>query len=215
MEFIYDELPKDKVPDDIMHPTSRALFRFWESARGEMAAAKKQDLDLKEIAHILPYLCILERDLHKPAYIWRLAGTGICQLFGKELTGQSVLEDWPDFEKQAMASSFDMVVATMQPAVARFKAVSELGSEIGVEFVSFPIQDSNTGAIQILGATVPFHSPAWLGTQNLVSFELSAMRKIWTDFLPDDRLSPKYHQSLSNNKKSPPFLKIIDGGKKN
>ena len=213
MEFIYNDQPDTRIPADIMHPASRTLFRFWESARGEMAAAKKQDLDLKEIASILPNLFILERDIHKPAYKWRLAGTGICQLWGQELTGQYVLENWPDFEKQTMASGFDMVVATLQPTVARFKAITELGSEIGVEFISFPIQDSKSGAIQILGTAVPFRSPAWLGTQRLVRFELSAMRKIWTDCLPGDNVAASRYNGVLNRKKAPPFLKVIEGGR--
>ena len=214
MEFIYNDLPEINIPDDIMHPKSRILFRFWESVRGEMAAARKQDLDLKKVANILPYLCILERDRHQPSYKWRLAGTGICQLWGKELTGSSVLQDWPDFEKQAMASGFDMVVATLQPSVARFKAVTEMGSEVGVEFVSFPIQDSITGAVQILGAAVPFRNPVWLGTQRLVHFELSALRKIWTDSLPGDSLASERYMDVLDRRKKPPFLKVIEGGKK-
>ncbi len=215
MEFIYNDLPKITVPDDIMHPSSRILFRFWESARGEMAAAKKQDLDLKKIAKILPNLCILERDLDKPAYKWRLAGTRICQIWGKELTGANVLEGWPEFEKQTMASGFDMVVAGLQPCVARFRAVNNRGSEVGIEFIAFPIQDSHSGAIQILGAVVPFRTPDWLGTQSLVGFELSSMRKIWTDSIPGKGLEANQNPAFSTRNKPLPFLKVIEGGKKN
>jgi len=213
MELIYGNQPKPTIPGDIMHPTSRTLFRFWETTRGEMAAAKKQDLDLKKIAKILPNLCILERDPDRPVYKWRLAGTGICRLWGKEVTGRDVLEGWEDFEKQTMASSFDMVMATLQPCVARFKAVNEHGLEVGVEFIACPIQDSKTGAIQILGAVVPFRAPDWLGTQDLVGFELSAMRKIWTDCLPGDDFGTARCSSLLNTKKLPPFFKVVQGGK--
>lgn len=213
MEFIYDEKPKTKVPSDIMHPSSRILFRFWEATRGEMAAAKKQDLDLKKVAKILPNLCILERELNKPAYKWRLAGTGICRIWGHELTNTDVLANWPEFEKQTMLSGFDMVVATMQPCVARFKALTDQGEEIGIEFIGFPIQDSNTGAIQILAAMVPFRSPNWLGTQNLINFEISSMRKIWTDNVPQDSEANPIDISFGKKNQTPPFLKVIEGGK--
>ena len=211
MEFIYDDLPNNTmIPADIMHPSSRILFRFWEAARGEMPAARKQDLDLKKIAGILPNICILERDLNKPSYKWRLAGTGICQIWGKEITGHDVLEGWGDFERQTMASGFDMVIATLQPYVARFRAVNDLGSEIGIEFIAFPIQDSNCGAIQILGAVVPFRSPDWLGTQNLMGFQLSAMRKIWTESGDQKNTGIDF----GGGRKNPPFLKVIEGGKR-
>jgi len=214
MEFIYNDPPKTKIPGDIMHPSSRTLFRFWEAARGEMAAAKKQDLDLKKVAKILSNLCILERDNGKQNYKWRLAGTGICKLWGHELTDRDVLEAWPGFERQTMLSGFDMVVAGLQPCVARFKAVNNLGSEIGVEFIGFPIQDGNSGAIQILAAFVPFRSPDWLGTEKLVNFEISSMRKIWTESLPNDSFGISRSLEFSKPGKSPPFLKVIEGGRR-
>ncbi len=213
MEFIYDNQQKSKIPADIMHPSSRTLFRFWEAARGEMAAAKKQDLDLKKVAKILPNLSILERDAATQIYQWRLAGTGICRLWGQELTGNDVLSGWPDFERQTMLSGFDMIVASLQPCVARFKAISSLGTEIGIEFIGFPIQDTNSGAIQILAAVVPFQTPDWLGTQTLVNFEISSMRKIWTESLPDDQLGTSRTSEFTRQAKTPPFLKIIDGGR--
>jgi hypothetical protein len=213
MEFIYDEPPKTNMPSDIMHPTSRILFRFWEATRGELSAAKKQDLDLKRIAKILPSICILEREALIPVYKWRLAGTAICKLWGMEVTGIDVLHNWPEFEKQTMVSGFDMVIATMQPCVARFKAISELGDEIGVEMLALPIQDANTGMIQILASVVPFQAPEWLGVQQLMSFELSTIRKIWTDALPDDEIARTVATRYKDGKKAPPFLKVITGGK--
>ena len=213
MEFIYNNLPKPKVPDDIMHPKSRVLFRFWEEMRGEMAAAKKQDLKLKNIAKILPNVCILERQLDSPTYIWRLVGTGICSLWGHELTGKDVLEGWPEFERQSMTTGFEMVLATFQPFVARFKAISESGGEIGVELLVLPIQDSKTGAIQLLGTAVPFRSNYQSEDHRLISFELSTMRKIWTEPLPGDDLANARYGFLKEPNKALPFLKIIEGGK--
>ena len=104
-----------KIPGDIMHPKCRILFRFWEASRGEKAAADKQTLKLGKIAKILPNVAILERQATRQVYNWRLAGSGICELWGRELTGTQMLDDWPEFEKQTMASGFDMVVAMLQP----------------------------------------------------------------------------------------------------
>lgn len=196
-----------------MHPSSRTLFRAWEATRGEMSAARKQDLDLKRISGILPSLCILQRDHGQPVYRWRLAGTAVCRIWGKELTGHDVLAGWPDFEQQTMSSAFDMVIATLQPCVARFRAVNNHGAEVGLEFIALPIQDSKTGALQILGAVSSFRSPDWLGTTELVNFELSAMRQIWTDNLPGGTLEGAANFPGRPRPKHPPFLKVIDGGK--
>ncbi len=212
MELIYNNTTAVKVPSDIMHPTSRTLFRFWEGARGELPAAKKQQLNLKKVSKILPSLCIVERHPLKQTYTWRLAGTAIGKLWGHEVTGQDLFTNWADFERQTVATGFDMVIATMQPCVVRFKATNNHGNEIGVEFLAVPIQDEKSGAIQILGTVVPFRSPDWLGTTELVSFEISTIRKIWTDSLPSQRV----HSTPADYKRSQngtmPFLKLIKGG---
>ena len=212
MELIYNNTAKTIVPSDIMHPTSRKLFRFWEGARGEMAAAKKQQLNLKKVAQILPSLCILERHPLEQSYTWRLAGTAIAKLWGHDVTGKSVFNNWQDFERQTIANGMDMVIATMQPCVVRFKATNNNGSEIGVEFLAVPIQDEKSGAIQILGAVVPFRAPDWLGTSDLVHFEISTIRKIWTDSLStkEGHATPADYKRSQNS--NAPYLKVIKGG---
>ncbi len=212
MELIYDNKPAKTVPSDIMHPTSRSLFRFWEGSRGELPAAKKQQLNLKKVASILPSLCILERNPLKQTYKWRLAGTAINKLWGHEVTGQELFTNWQDFERQTIANGLDMVIATMQPCVVRFKATNTLGGEIGIEFLALPIQDEKSGAIQILGAVVPFRAPDWLGTTKLIQFEISTIRKIWTDSLPSkhQQTTPADYKRSQNN--TSPFLKVINGG---
>jgi len=196
-----------------MHPKSRILFRFWEEMRGELAAAKKQDLNLKKISNILPSVCILERQPNSPTYIWRLVGTGICNLWGYELTGRDVLEGWPEFEKQSMTTGFEMVLATLQPCVSRFRAINEAGDEIGVELIALPIQDTKTGELQLLGTVVPFRTNFNTEDQKLVRFELSSMRKIWTEPLPGDDLANERYGMLAKSSKKLPFLTIIDGGR--
>lgn len=213
MELIYNNNPVRNIPSDIMHPSSRILFRFWEAARGEMSAAKKQDLQLARISKILANVCILERDRLRQSFKWRLAGTGVCNIWGQELTGKDVLQNWPEFEKQTMASGFDMVLAMLQPCVARLKVISEHGNELGIEFLGLPIQDVKSGDIQILASIVGFQNPDWLGTQHLAGFELSTIRKIWTESLPGDELArPVSSLPGRDSRDLPPFLKIIDGG---
>lgn len=213
MEFIYNDLPKTQIPDDIMHPSSRKLFRFWESARGENAAPIKQELELKKIAQILPNLCILERERHKPAYIWRLAGTATCNLWGTQLTGSSFSDGWADHEQQSLASALDMLLVTSQPFVARFRAVSQQGSEIGIEMIAFPIQDKNSGCIQVLCLVVPFHTPDWLGSDQLNHFELSTLRNFKIDEIPGNTTQTTKIGSFPKIGKKLPFLRVIDGGK--
>ena len=111
------------TPEEILHPGSRALFRYWEGVRGEMSAPPRDWLDLQKIRMLVPYLFMIER---KPGqgYSWRLAGTRVCELWGKELTGGPAFTQGDRFERDSISRLLDGVVDAHQPFVLRFRAVS-------------------------------------------------------------------------------------------
>jgi hypothetical protein len=76
------QIETSQAESQILHPSSRALFRFWEAMRAERAAPHRALLDLKQVGGLVPDLFILERDRPRHSYRWRLAGTRICELTG-------------------------------------------------------------------------------------------------------------------------------------
>lgn len=170
-----------RTPDEILHPDSRKLFRYWESIRGERSAATRDDIDLKHIKLILPWLAIMERHALKPEYNWRLAGTGICRIWNKDLTGARFMADWDRFERDTVCRLMDNVIASHQPCVARFKADYQNGETLGIEMLSLPVTAANGRATQILAAVVPFRDPYWLGQAELSHLELNSVKMIWTE----------------------------------
>jgi hypothetical protein len=198
------------APTDILHPGSRALFRYWESIRGERSAPHRSDIDLRAIRGVLPWVGILERRGEDKSYRWRLAGTGICRLWGRDLTGCDLLDGWPGFERQSLLGLLDGVVDGLQPFVARFTAEPELHEPVGVEFLALPTQAKDE-SIHVLCASLPFIEPAWLGWRPLLKFELSSVRIIWTEPVPGDPLaSLRAESGIGRTTQSP--LKVIRGG---
>ena len=50
-------------PDEsAMHPAGRTLLRTWERVRGEQSAPNRTDLTMRDLANILPWVCVLHRD---------------------------------------------------------------------------------------------------------------------------------------------------------
>ena len=88
-----DTIKAAATPEEILHPGSRALFRYWEALRGEMSAPPRDWLDLRKIRSLVPFLFMIER---KPGrdYVWRLAGTKVCRLWSMELTGKRWRTIW-------------------------------------------------------------------------------------------------------------------------
>ncbi len=195
------------IPADVMHPGSRELFCYWERIRGEASAPPRAHIDLKAVKRIVSWLALIERAPASPAYCWRLAGTGICRLWGRELTGRQVLEDWRHVERDTMRKAFDGVATALQPFVARFAARSLDGEEVGIELLALPVYPAARRQPQILASLMPFREPVWSGECRLTSFRLSSLRVIWTEPLPgeDTRI-------LLPERRPQGFLRVIDGG---
>ena len=147
-----DKVAMAPLLPDLLHPGSRAVLRYWELIRGERSVPTRSDLDLRKIANIVPWLCILERNPVRQAYRWRLAGTGICLLWCRDLTGGEFLDEWRAAERPLFGGVLDRVIATLQPCVARSQAISLDGSAVKIEMLGVPIRSSASNQVQILGS---------------------------------------------------------------
>ncbi len=202
------DIPSDiTAPADVMHPGSRRLFCYWERIRGEASAPPRARIDLKEIKRIVPWLAVIERTPASPAYDWRLAGTGVCRLWGHEVTGRQVLENWPQVERATMTRAFDGVITLLQPFVARFAARNTAGEEVGIELLALPVYPDARQRPQIFASFMPFREPVWSGEQRLATFRLSSLRVIWTEPLPGEDT-----RALLPETRPQGFLRVINGG---
>lgn len=204
----------DSTPDDILHPDSRKLFRYWESIRREKSAPDKSDFDLKQIANLLPFMGVLQRHPLKQVYNWRLAGTGICRMFTANLTNTQFVHDWQPFESSVISRMLDTAVSSHQPCVARIKASNSQGDTIGLELLVLPVATSSPAITHLYVGLVPFRQPAWLGKDALTYFELSKVRMIWTEHGAEHRNSNAQTAIAlaPADQMNRPFFRVIQGG---
>lgn len=196
---------------EILNPASRWLFRYWESIRGEQCAAPRSRVEISPLRQQLPWIFIAERAVEGNLHPLRLAGTEICRLWGQNMTHKCLFASWSKFERDTMAGLFDGVLNDNQPFVMRVRARSAFGNSVSLEILGVPVVDDRTGAKQILGLVIPFRIPEWLGCDQLVAFELSAVRIIWTDAVPQQPVLLHPQRVAGGRKK--PRLSIIRGGK--
>jgi hypothetical protein len=172
----------------ILHPSSRALFRFWETMRAERAAPHRALLDLSRVSGLVPDLFILEPDRPRRSYRWRLAGTQICEFFRCELTGQDFFAGWDSFERETIRRLLDGVTGRLQPAVFRLRLHISPDQIVGVEMIALPLQAQNGAGIQVFGGFFPFRDISGLRYDAIAAREMASARVIWTEPLPGDRL---------------------------
>lgn len=168
----------------ILHPSSRALFRFWEQMRAEHAAPRRDQLDLTRIKPLVPNLMIAAYDHAAGTYRWRLAGSGICEIYRQELTGLNLLWGWDSFETNVVMRFLAGVVHHQQPCLIRYRLMTDLGQTIGAELIGLPILASDGHTVHVFGGVFPFREIASLGYSGISMIELSGARSIWTEKLP-------------------------------
>lgn len=205
--LVSDEMFESQDETHILHPSSRALFRFWETMRAERPAPSREDLDLKRIRTLVPHLFIAEFVARASMFRWRLAGTGICDLYRRELTGTDLLDGWDNFEVDVISRFLGATVTTRQPAVLRIRLQTDTDQVIGAEIMAFPMLASDGVTTHIFGGLFPFRETATLDYASLTHFELSAARSVWTENLP---VAPKEIASAAPIKRN---FHVIPGGR--
>jgi hypothetical protein len=210
--MLQDSTISEAGDGQILHPGSRQLFRHWEMLRAERACPTREEFDLASLKPLMADMIIIDRDHLRNSFRFRLAGTRVCSLFGRNVTGTSVVENWDNFEADVISRHLLTVVNQQQPAVVRMRLTTDRGQVVAAELVALPVQMRGSHRIQIIGALFPFRSAQSLGHSGISHTELVSARVIWTEHvLPEDNTEsasrlPPIRPGMRN-------FTLIDGGK--
>jgi len=116
MEPETDELPKNLVADftegDILWPGGRALYAWWDNARGERAFPKRQDFSPLTMVPFLPAIVLHDVGGNARTYTFRLVGTAVTEVLGFDPTGMG-LDEIPS--TATMRTRYDWVLEHKKP----------------------------------------------------------------------------------------------------
>ena len=138
------------------HPSSREFFACWESARGAARAPDRSDVDPNTVRRLLGDIFVLGYD-RKAGFPFRVAGTRVCALAGRDLKDQSFSAL---FARESRAEVEDIVTSVAEltvPAVASIVATSEAGSATYLELLLLPFNRSDA-PISLIGLLAPLES---------------------------------------------------------
>lgn len=136
--------------EDELGPEATRLLAAWARLRGDRPAPARHDLDLKQIAPLLPGLFIAERRAAGQPLAWRLAGTAVCRLFGRELTGSGFLACWPGFERSVVERFLHGVTHAHRQAVFHLRLRTDRDQPLAAEMIALPLVPRR-GRMQVLG----------------------------------------------------------------
>jgi len=121
----------------MQQPTSRQLYAYWDRVRNGRIAPRRFEIEPAKSAALLPETFIAE-GVGPLGHRFRLAGTRICEQFGRELRGADLLSLWEDADRDAVAALLRTVFADAAVGYGRFKAYTHTNRQASFEFVLLP-----------------------------------------------------------------------------
>jgi hypothetical protein len=159
------------------HASSRELFAYWTARRGARPAPERSEIEPAAIRRALGDVFILAFD-RSAGHPFRLAGTRVCALFGRELRGQPFLELWDADSRAALADLLNTISEETTGAVASVSARTAEGWAQGLELLVLPLRQRGEAQARMIGVLAPFSVPFWLGAAQLEGLTLGTMRHL-------------------------------------
>jgi len=159
-----------------------SLFLYWNRLRAGRRAPLRHEIEPAAIKSLLADTFILERDGRGEA-VFRLAGTRLCAIFGRELKGFAFASLWTERDRRVVSRLVDRCFLDKTVIVISFKGISRSGRQATLELTVLPL-DGGTTHPRILGSLVALEKPFWLGADPIVACHVETLRIVDPDREP-------------------------------
>ena len=188
------------------HAASRALHAYWEVLRGRRPAPQRAEIEPGAIRHVLSKTFIVTLD-RSTGYPFRLAGTRVCALFGRELKGESFLSLWDDASRQTVRDLLVILTSETVGTVAGVTAKSTSGEPLDLELLLLPLSAPRPMLARTIGVLAPMRIPEWIGVRPIRDLTLGSRRHVGVG--AEKRLLPQFLTPWSGRR----GLVVYEGGR--
>jgi hypothetical protein len=127
------------------------LYAYWASRRRGAGLPGRRDIDPSGFRRLLPTVSLLDVLGDPPGYRLRLAGTGLYNLYGREITGLTLEEVYPAVEAAAWRERLDRVVRTGKPSAGVSSLAWRGAARLSVVWLRLPLAADGRRVDMILG----------------------------------------------------------------
>lgn len=184
--------------------TSQILFDYWNEVRGDRIAPRRFEIEPSRIASILPETFILEREA-RHQHRFRLAGTKVCEQFGREFRGMNILDLFTGIDREPVDRVLETVTAEGAVGVISLDAIEKQGRKVTLELLLLPLVHTGETVTRILGSIATNYPASWLGHQPIGRIAVRQFNVLWPDGRP--------HAVIKKLDKPSPFAKPHAGAK--
>ena len=162
---------------------SRQLYAYWDRIRNGRIAPRRFEIEPARIPTLLPETFIVE-GAGLLGFRFRLAGTKICEQFGKELRGIDLLSLWDHDDREQIASLLHTIFTDAAVGHGIFRAFTASNRQASFEFVLMPLIHTGESINRLLGVITAIEPPFWLGAELLLRQEIVELNLHWPDGHP-------------------------------
>jgi hypothetical protein len=167
------------------HPSTRELFGYWNERRGRRIAPTRADIEPGAIRGVLADTFVLSGDPRR-GHSFRIAGTRVCALFGREVKGEAFLNLWSAASRDEMRMMLAIVADESVGVVASATGMSAAGAALSLELLLLPLSYGRSDE-RMLGALAPSEPPLWLGTHALSDLRAGTHRYVGSKVVESTR----------------------------
>jgi len=171
------------------HAASRELHAYWEERRGKRAAPERADIEPGAIRRVLSDAFMLALD-GGAGHPFRLAGTRVCALFGRELKGEPFIGLWAAASQPVVSDLLAILSDERVGTIAGVAAQSADGEPIDLELLLLPLAAGRPSLARGIGILAPLKTPQWLGASAVGALTLGSRRHVGASV--ESRLLPRF-----------------------
>lgn len=149
------------------------ILSYWESLGGESATPAAASIDPRALKSHLPDLFMIER-LDRAVFAFRLAGTRMCQRFGRELRDHDFVRLFPAAQQGDILAQLNGALQNGESLVLKAEAATLDGKTTAAEIVLMPLTDTEGRVVRLLGALLPEDNLALRNGEIFVALRLEA-----------------------------------------
>lgn len=141
-------------------------------------APRRFEIEPSEIALLLSSTFILER-LDTATFRFRLAGTAVCDYFGRELRGSNFLDGWSPEDRVAIEHNLSALTTQAAVLLMQMEAAPKGQASTPFEVLLLPLRHTGDKIDRVLGCFAALEPPPWLGHALLATKRMISHELIW------------------------------------
>lgn len=158
------------------------LFQYWNRLRDGRPAPRRTEIEPADIKALLGDTFILESDSRGEA-VFRLAGTRLCAIYGRELKGFAFSSLWREKDSRMVMRLVRGVFQDKAVLVMTYDGISRSQRSIPMELLLLPL-DGGQENRRALGIVSSETKPYWLGADPVTDAAVETVRIVDPDREP-------------------------------